>query len=65
MSLLRFVDSVCVEVKKTEFQERISVAGPGVDGFFVGGFGSFPFFLLTKAVTKIDEIIRFDRRRSS
>jgi hypothetical protein len=50
-SLLGIVDSVPVEVKKSEFQKRVRIAGPDVDGFFVGSLGRFPFFLLTKAVT--------------
>jgi len=63
ISLLRFVNSVSVEIKKTEFNQSVSIASPDVDGFFVGGLRGFPFFLLAKAVTKIEEIIRFDRNR--
>ena len=60
LSLLRFVNSVSVEVKKTELHQGISIAGPDVDSFFVGGLGGFPSVLPAKAVTEIEEIIGFD-----
>jgi len=57
VSLLRFINSVPVEVKKAELQQGISVAGPNVDSFFVGRLGGFPFLLLTKAITENKEIV--------
>lgn len=60
MSLLRFVNFVSVEIKKPKCQQGISIGWPDVDSFFVGGLGGFPFFLLAKALTEIEEVIRFD-----
>ena len=62
-SLLRVVNSVSITVKKAELEQGVSIAGPDVDGFFVGSLRSIQFLLLTKRVTQIEEIIRFDRSR--
>ena len=65
VSLLCFVHLIPVEVQQAEFQPGINVAGPCFDSFFVGRLGGIPFFLLAKAVTKIEEIARFHGGKSS
>ena len=57
--LLRFFDSVSIEIKKAEFHQRVTIAGPNVHRFLVGGLGGFPFVLLAKVLTEIEEFIRF------
>ena len=63
VSLLRFINFVFVEVKKAELKQGLSIAGPDADSFFVGSLGGVPFFLLTKAISQIEKVIRFDRSR--
>jgi len=57
--LLRFFESVSIEIKKAEFQQGITITGPDVDGFLVRSLGGFPFVLLAKTLSQIVKIIRF------
>src|ERR1041385_8846844 len=62
IGLLGFVNFVSVQVKNAEFQQRFAIAGPNGHSFLVGGLGGFPFFLVTKAVSKIEEKFYIYRR---